>query len=78
MQDATGRDVEIKVIKTKDEELGSEKIKYITVDVFDEKRLNITKTAIPVLDLIGASIENTTDHMIEISVMPLDLRNGCG
>ena len=53
------------------EDLKAVSIRFNTIDA-NEKR--VTKTTFSVADLIGASIKSHQDHLIEISVLPLDLR----
>ena len=75
MLDQSGNDVIFKVFKESDPDTGAAKVNYITIEVLDEKSKHVTKTAFPVLDLIGAKQIANSKNMIEINVMPLDLRN---
>ena len=78
LQDHNKWDVELRFYKSISDDTDTDGIKYFTIEVYDASKSNITRTVFPVLDLIGASILSSNDHLIEISVMPLDLRNACG
>ena len=58
-----------------EDSLRNASIRFSAIDVSAKR---VTKTTFSVSDLIGASIKSNQEHIIEISVLPLDLRTAWG